>query len=316
VTQSPEYPDLRWMPPASWTNANRSSVQLIVIHTTEGTARATAAEDGASYDQRRTDGTSTHYFHDSNSTIQCVRTEDQAHAARAQGNRRGVQHELCTKAGSAPWADDYHQAMLRQAARQAARDAKKWGIPVRHLTVQQVANGDKGFCGHRDITLAFPQDHGTHTDPGANFPWTQFLSLVRAESAPPAPAEEDDMPTAEEIATAVWNFQVENPYITSGNKMQPAQTPLRYAPSRTPHEQTQAKVDALSAQFAAFTLAETLDDERKQEALEAIREAVDSAAASAAATVIAALPAGVDISQEMVTTAMTQALATLFSAEQ
>jgi N-acetyl-anhydromuramyl-L-alanine amidase AmpD len=181
MATSPEYPDLRWMPPKSWSDANRGSVQLIVIHTTEGSAQAESAEDGAAYDQRRTDGTSTHYFHDSNSTVQCVRTADQAHAARTQGNRRGIQHELCTRAGSADWGNAYHQALLRQAAKQAARDAEKWGIPVRHVTVAQVAAGEKGFCGHIDITRAFPADKGTHEDPGPKFPWSQFLDLVRDE---------------------------------------------------------------------------------------------------------------------------------------
>lgn len=199
MAQSPEYPDLRWMPPKSWTDANRTSVQLIVVHTTEGAATASAAEDGASYDQRRTDGTSAHYFHDSTSTVQCVRTPDQAHAARTQGNRRGIQHELCTRAGSADWADTYHQAMLRRAARQAARDSRKWGIPVRRLTVAQVAAGVKGFCGHWDITRAFPQDNGTHTDPGPSFPWSRFLDMVRAELNP----EEDDV-SAEEVWGTKW----------------------------------------------------------------------------------------------------------------
>lgn len=184
MAQSPEYPDLPWMPPRSWTDANRTAVQLVVIHTTEGSAHARSAEDGAAYDQRRTDGTSTHYFHDSDSTVQCVRTADQAHTARSQGNRRGIHHELCTRAGSANWADAYHQAMLRRAAKQAARDAAKWGIPVRKLTSAQVADGLKGFCGHVDITYAFPQDGGTHTDPGAGFPWATFLDLVRAEMNP------------------------------------------------------------------------------------------------------------------------------------
>lgn len=191
MARSSEYGDLTWVRPNSWTDANRKSVQLIVIHTTEGSARGESAEDGAAYDARRTDGTSTHYFHDSNSTIQCVRTEDQAHAARAQGNRRGIQHELCTRAGSANWSDAYHQAMLKRAAKQAARDAKKWGIPVRHLTVSEVADGVKGFCGHVDITYAFPQDKGTHTDPGKSFPWTQFLTYVRAEMAPKEPTVAD-----------------------------------------------------------------------------------------------------------------------------
>ena len=55
MAQSPEYPDLRWMPPRAWTNANRTSAQLIVIHTTEGSAHGQSAEAGAAYDQRRTE---------------------------------------------------------------------------------------------------------------------------------------------------------------------------------------------------------------------------------------------------------------------
>src|SRR5690349_18837128 len=185
------------MPSKSWTNANRTAVQLIVIHTTEGSSRGESAEDGAAYDQRRTDGTSTHYFHDNDSTVQCVRTEDQAHAARTQGNRRGIQHELCGRAGSLDWQSPYAQAMLARAAKQAARDAKKWGIPVRHLSVAQVADGAKGFCGHVDVTRAFPQDNGTHTDPGPNFPWSEFLDMVRDELNP----QEADVALADDLIT-------------------------------------------------------------------------------------------------------------------
>lgn len=210
MARSAEYPDLRWVEPRSWTNANRASVQLIVIHTTEGSAHAGSAEDGAAYDARRTDGTSTHYFHDSDSTVQCVRTADVAHTARRQGNRRGIHHELCTRASASAskWADDYHTAMLRRAAKQAARDARRWGIPVRHLTVEQVRAGAQGFCGHHDITRAFPQDGGTHTDPGSNFPWSRFLDMVRAELNPPEskpvePKKEwDEMASREEVVAA------------------------------------------------------------------------------------------------------------------
>lgn len=191
--QSPEYPDLVWMPPRSWWNADRTSVQLIVMHTTEGSAHARSAEDGAAYDQRRTDGTSAHYFVDSGSIVQCVRTADVAYTARSQGNWRGIQYELCGRAATQDWASAYSQAMLARAAAQAARDARRWAIPVRHLSVAQVAAGEKGFCGHADITKAFPQDHGTHTDPGANFPWSQFLDLVRA-----ALAKDDDMALADD----------------------------------------------------------------------------------------------------------------------
>lgn len=211
MAQSPEYPDLKWVEPRSWTNANRSSVQLIVIHDTEGSSHAQSAEDGAAYDARRTDGTSTHYFVDNTSVVQCVRTADQAHTARAQGNRRGIQYELCARASwsRSRWLDeDYGLPMLKRAAHQAARDCRKWSIPARKLFPIQVADGVKGFCGHWDITRAFPQDRGSHTDPGANFPWDVFIDLVQDELNPP----EEDMAITDEdadkIARAILNKRI------------------------------------------------------------------------------------------------------------
>lgn len=278
--QSPEYPDLPWMPPRSWSDANRTAVQLVVVHTTEGSARASAAEDGAAYDQRRTDGTSTHYFHDSDSTIQCVRTADQAHTARTQGNRRGVHHELCTRAGKADWADAYHQAMLRRAAKQAARDARKWGIPVRALNPSEVRNGLKGFCGHADITAAFPQDHGTHTDPGPNFPWSQFLDLVRAE------LNGDDDVAAEDVWTADV-IPVQNKTTT----WQAAGT-------------LGATYDAAAAANAGVTKILALLNQL------AVKDLVDEQALAAALVpaIVAALPDSVDVTPEALQAAVVGAL--------
>lgn len=268
MTQSPEYPNLKWLPPKSWTNANRTDVQLVVIHTTEGSAHIESAEDGAAYDARRTDGTSTHYFHDADSTVQCVRTEDQAHTARKQGNRRGIHHELCTRAGSANWSNEYHVAMLQRAARQAARDCKKWDIPVRHLTVSEVADGIKGFAGHYDITRAFPGDGGTHTDPGANFPWSRFLDMVRAELTPPAkPAapkpQEDDMPISDDDATKIgkaaaretWAFKFDDPYTVDDPKNPGADDKTagamqRFADSRGQGDQTRAQIEDINTRLS------------------------------------------------------------------
>lgn len=261
MAQSPEYPDLRWVPPRSWTNANRTSVQLIVIHTTEGSAHGQSAEDGAAYDQRRTDGTSTHYFHDSDSTVQCVRTEDQAHTARSQGNRRGIHHELCARAAwdANQWLyTDYGRAMLDRAARQCARDVMKWNIPVRKLTPSEVAGGARGFCGHADVTAAFPADGGTHTDPGRYFPWATFLGMVRdhVESM-----EEDDMTpeqyrqiVREELARerpnivkAVWTYALDVDTSAGGVNSQPAGGVLAYTSSE--HHRIEDKVDAVLARL-------------------------------------------------------------------
>lgn len=314
MAQSPEYPDLAWMPPASWTDANRTVVQLIVIHTTEGGARGTAAEDGAAYDRRREDGTSTHYFTDNNSTVQCVRTTDQAHAARAQGNRRGIQYELCTKSGSATWGDAYHQAMLRLVAKQAARDAKKWGIPVRHCSAAEVADGLKGFCGHADITKAFPQDKGTHTDPGTGFPWSLFLDMVRAELN-----QEDDMDLTkanlDAIRDAVWGAPMPVPRTTDPNDRKPASDYQAWSPSYGQIDDLAAMVTQMMMTLNAFIASEATDDAARARALTALGDAIKAAGPTIAALVVASLPKGSDqISQAEVNQAVESAFRNAFTA--
>lgn len=202
MAQSPEYPDLPWMPPKAFgSGRDGKAVRYIVVHYTAGSERATSAEDGAAYDQRREDGTSTHYFVDQNSIVQCVRTTDRANTARHRGNRLGIQYELCGTAQTrAQWLDAASSATLRLAARQVARDCRKYGIPVRRLSVAETRrawtefpNGPKGIVGHVDCTEAYPEDGGTHTDPGPDFPWDVFLDLVQDEM-------EDDVTEAQLIA--------------------------------------------------------------------------------------------------------------------
>jgi len=188
--QSPEYPDLKWMPPAAFgTGRDGKAVRYVVIHYTAGSERSTSAEDGAVFDQNRDDGTSTHYFVDQNSIVQCVQTKNRGNAARHRGNRLGIQYELCgTVQTRAQWLDAASLATLKLAAKQVARDCRKYDIPVRRLSVAQTRaawtdfpDGPKGIVGHVDCTRAYPEDGGDHTDPGTEFPWDVFLDLVRAE---------------------------------------------------------------------------------------------------------------------------------------
>lgn len=73
-------------------------------------------------------------------------------------------------------------------------------VPAKRITRAQAMNGRPGFIGHGEM------DPGRRSDPGAGFPWQQFLSTYAAlmgdtkGSAPaPAPDEnEDDMPKLDE----------------------------------------------------------------------------------------------------------------------
>ncbi len=184
MPKSAEYPDLTWVTPRSYTKLDRNYVQFIVIHDTEGSSHAQSAEDGAAYDARRTDGTSAHYFVDNTSIVQCVKTTDAAHTALYNGNTKGIQYELCARASfsKSKWLSaDYGLPMLKLAAKQVARDCIAWKIPARKITPAQMRNGEEGICGHVDVTYAYPEDGGDHTDPGPNFPWAEFIRMVQDE---------------------------------------------------------------------------------------------------------------------------------------
>lgn len=191
--------------PRSYTRGRLRAVQLIAVHHTAGSEGPSSAENGAAYDKTRTDGTSTNTFADSNSVAVEVADEDRAHHARAKGNEIALGLELCgTLQTRAQWLDPISDATLRNGALWAAEKVIKFGIPIRRLSVAEVRAAyyagpgarPKGFAGHVDITQAFPEDGGDHTDPGPAFPWDVFLGYVAAAVAalqgPPAPPTVED----------------------------------------------------------------------------------------------------------------------------
>lgn len=253
--QSPEYPDLPFVPARAYGKGrDGKGVAYIVIHYTAGSERPDSAENGAAYDQKRTDGTSAHYFVDQNSIVQCVLTADRANAARHKGNRLGIQYELCgTQQTRAQWLDAASGATLRLAAFQVARDCIRYGIPARRLSVAETRrawrewpDGPRGIVGHVDCTLAYPEDGGDHTDPGTAFPWDIFLPLVQDEideqRASMANLTEAD---AKKIAEEVWRSDI-NP----GTARNLAYTTV-FSMFQTMNAMA-AQISALSSQVAAL----------------------------------------------------------------
>lgn len=178
-------------PPRSYTSGRKMPVKVMAVHHTAGSEGPSSAENGAAYDKTRTDGTSTHAFADSNSVAVEVTDDDRAHHARAHGNEIAIGLELCgTLQTRAQWLDAASLPTLRGGAMFSAEKVAKFGLAIRRLSVAEVraayfnsvSSRPAGFAGHADITAAFPEDNGDHTDPGPYFPWDVFLGYVAEET--------------------------------------------------------------------------------------------------------------------------------------
>lgn len=173
--------DLKQVRPRSYTKGRPAGkARVIYVHYTAGSEGPNSAEAGAAYDQRRTDGTSAHYYVDSNSVVQCIDTDDRSHTALYNANLTGIHYELCgTVQTRAKWLDAISRATIKNAARQIARDMKDKGIKNVRLVARQVRAGN-GIAGHGDATKGWPEDGGTHTDPGNDFPWDVLQSDINS----------------------------------------------------------------------------------------------------------------------------------------
>jgi hypothetical protein len=169
-----------------------SPIRYVVIHTMEVDENdPNVAEAVARVFATPARQASAHVCVDTDSAVRCVADEDTAWAAPG-ANASGLQIELAGRAGqtTADWADTASHAILARAAQVCADWATRWGIPLRHLSVAELAAGTvKGFIGHVDASQAFHQSD--HWDPGTGFPWDRFLAMVAAAagttpSAPPA----------------------------------------------------------------------------------------------------------------------------------
>jgi len=185
----PIYRDIYDGPPRSY--GGKTPKKWIVIHCTSNTA---SAVNEAAYAKWRTDNVSSHYYVDGKDIVQSLDTDLRAHHVGSTiGNNGGIAYEI-TGLVSWPrskWLSSVAWHLLGPAI---ARDCAHHEIPVRLLSVRDIKAGRGGIITHNQARIAWG---GTdHTDPGPNFPLDHLIKIIK---------DGDEMPTADEIAKAVYD---------------------------------------------------------------------------------------------------------------
>lgn len=186
-------------------NAADNTGQLIVQHTTESTGGNTSV---LGYLERTRNGSYQTMCDLDGEEVRMVPDNRQAWAAMDQGNRRGL--HTCAM-GRAEWDRDRWLAEGRLLERTAMRYAewnRLYDIPLVKITAAQARAGARGIVGHIDITEAWGESD--HWDPGHNFPYDVVIERAK-EINSGAPQEDDNMPSAQEIAQAILAARPKQP---------------------------------------------------------------------------------------------------------
>lgn len=171
--------------PAHYYEGRNEALRLIVIHTMEAPEGPQTAENIAAYFASGAVVASAHACVDQDSVVVCLPPTATAFAAPgANADGYQIEHAGYASQDGAGWADEASQSMLRLSAAHARAIALAAGIPLRHLTDDELAAGAAGFVGHDQVSRVYKRSD--HWDPGPAFPWSQYMGLVNGE----APTEE------------------------------------------------------------------------------------------------------------------------------
>jgi hypothetical protein len=161
--------------------ANRTSVDVVVLHTVEAAETSTTAENVARWAAGLdAPNTSWHYAIDDESIVQCVKEEHVAWAAPSR-NSNGIQLEHAGYARQTveQWNDPFSSRMLALSARLAARICARWSIPMRFVDADALMRSERGITTHAEVTKGPGKGLTSHTDPGPYFPIERYLEMVR-----------------------------------------------------------------------------------------------------------------------------------------
>lgn len=168
---------------SGWRDPN--TCQAIVLHTNQGPEQG-SLEGLLRFCQDTANGASYNLIVDAQGRIgRCNDDNYQPWAAGTTGNRIGL--HVCAlgyaEQSRAEWLDP--PGLLDGLARVLAYWSQSYGIPLVKIGAAELRAGQRGVCGHVDISAAWHEVD--HTDPGPNFPYDVVLDKARALLSTPAP---------------------------------------------------------------------------------------------------------------------------------
>jgi hypothetical protein len=179
-----------------WNNADNNR-QFIAQHTTESEGGNTSV---VGFLERTQNGSYQTMIDFDGEEVRMAPDNRQAWAAMNEGNRRGL--HVCAM-GRADWSRErwlQEGKLLERTAMRYAEWSRLYDIPLVKIGPDEIARGERGICGHIDITNAFHESD--HWDPGYNFPFEVVIARAKeilGGAAAGQPAGEDDMATANDV---------------------------------------------------------------------------------------------------------------------
>lgn len=177
---------------SSFSAGDNMTPNRVVIHATcPNVGYPTASAPGSAASTARyfaggSAGGSAHYVVDGGDEQHCV--PDNTVAFHAPPNARSIGIEICSEGGTYPLSYTREQwlspqvwpAVLKAAAR-TAELCTRFSIPTVKINSTDLLAGAHGVCGHVDVSQAWHQS--THSDPGPQFPWPEFMAAVNGASS-------------------------------------------------------------------------------------------------------------------------------------
>lgn len=146
-----------------------------LLHTQEGNG---TAQSLAGFLQNPGSGVSYHYTVDNAGTVVDVVDTDRASWSVLDANDRAI--NLCFAGSRAAWSRAEWLGNMGRAidiaAYLAVQDCRKYGIPLRVITPDELGAGEPGIADHWAVTAGLGL--GSHTDVGDGFPWDVFSAAV------------------------------------------------------------------------------------------------------------------------------------------